>query len=211
MTEHKTLVAALISARKSFKPILKTSTNPHFRSKYSDLASVLEAVGPALTANGIDWWQTPVVIEGKDYMRTTLEHVSGDKRVGEWPILMSKNDAQGFGGGSTYARRYALLAILGEASEDDDGNVAVEAAPAQASYSKTPAKKPEKTLADIKAGDVNPVTGETTMTMELDACKTIEAIDAWVMKWADQIPPEAKQPYRDAVKKLKASIAAKEA
>jgi hypothetical protein len=47
------IAAAFVKAQKAFGPALKTSTNPHFRSKYADLSNCIEAVIEALNDNGI--------------------------------------------------------------------------------------------------------------------------------------------------------------
>ena len=35
----KNIATALVKAQKEFGPALKTSTNPHFRSRYADLSA----------------------------------------------------------------------------------------------------------------------------------------------------------------------------
>ena len=54
----KLIATALVKAQKSFGPALKSATNPHFRSKYADLASCVDAVIDALNDNGIFLFQT---------------------------------------------------------------------------------------------------------------------------------------------------------
>lgn len=48
----KQIATALVKAQNQFGPALKTSTNPHFKSRYADLSAVVEAVVDALNANG---------------------------------------------------------------------------------------------------------------------------------------------------------------
>ncbi len=56
---------------------------------------------------------------------TTLRHVSGNTIEGMLPLEPAKpRDPQSMGSAITYARRYAYMAILGIAAEDDDGNAA---------------------------------------------------------------------------------------
>lgn len=122
----KNLATALVKAQKAFGPALKTSTNPHFRSRYADLSACVEAVIDALNDNGIaliqrnfDHGNSGVTIE------TLFIHESGEiLECGKLHVPASKQDPQGYGSALTYARRYSLMAACGIAPEDDDGNAA---------------------------------------------------------------------------------------
>jgi len=121
------LAAALAKAQGAMKGAVKDSANPFFKSKYADLASVVEAIRAAFSANGLSYIQT-VEPSDKDEVRieTTLLHASGEWiSCGVLSLPVSKHDAQGFGSALTYARRYSLSAAVGVAPEDDDGNAAV--------------------------------------------------------------------------------------
>lgn len=118
------LVAALAKARASFKPVIKDAANPFFKSKYADLAGILDAVVPALSANGLAIYHTTDSASGVLILVTTLAHSSGEYVIGEYPVIPVKNDPQGYGSAITYARRYALSAMLSVAAEDDDGEAA---------------------------------------------------------------------------------------
>lgn len=126
---HKGLFSALAAAQAEMGPALKDATNPHFRSKYADLASVQAACLPALNAHGIAVMQPPVEIDGQRYVKTVLAHESGEREECLVPLIVAKNDMQGYGSAVTYARRYGLMAMAGVAPDDDDGNAAVAAAP----------------------------------------------------------------------------------
>jgi hypothetical protein len=113
------------------KGAIKDSANPFFKSKYADLASVVEAIRAAFSANGLSYIQTVEPSE-KDEVRveTTLLHLSGEWiSCGVLSLPVSKVDAQGYGSALTYARRYSLSAAVGVAPEDDDGNAASAAKP----------------------------------------------------------------------------------
>lgn len=115
---------AFVAAQKSTEAVKKAATNPHFRSKYADLAEVVEAVVPALNNNGIAVVQSPG-FDGKLVSVTTiLIHESGATMTGTLHLNPTKADPQGVGSAITYGRRYALLAMTGAAPEDDDGNAA---------------------------------------------------------------------------------------
>ena len=125
------LAAALAVAQGQMKGAIKDSANPFFKSKYADLASVVEAIRAAFSANGLSYIQTVEPSE-KDEVRveTTLLHSSGEWiSCGVLSLPVSKVDAQGYGSALTYARRYSLSAAVGVAPEDDDGNAASAAKP----------------------------------------------------------------------------------
>jgi hypothetical protein len=121
----KNIASALVRAQRGFAPALKTSTNPHFRSKYVDLAGCIEAVVDSLNAAGIALIQrtsedlTGVTVE------TVFVHESGEMlECGKLHVPASKQDPQGYGSALTYARRYSIMSACGIAPEDDDGNAA---------------------------------------------------------------------------------------
>jgi hypothetical protein len=129
----KALCASLVKAQKGFSPALKSSANPHFKSRYAALDAVVEAVMDSLNANGIFLAQE---VQDSDHgvcVQTTLIHEGGESLSFGWlTVPVSKNDAQGFGSALTYARRYSLMTALGVAPEDDDGNAAAAAPPKKA-------------------------------------------------------------------------------
>lgn len=122
------LATALVAAQKAFAPALKTSTNPHFRSRYADLAACVEAVQDALNANGIALVQrTADCVDGVS-VETVFVHESGEQlSCGSLHVPAAKKDPQAYGSALTYARRYSLMAACGIAPEDDDGNAASSA------------------------------------------------------------------------------------
>jgi hypothetical protein len=125
----KNIATALVKAQKEFGPALKTATNPHFRSKYADLASCVEAVMDALNNNGIYLLQKTHDQQSGIMVETVFVHESGEMlNCGNLYFPASKNDAQGFMSALTYARRGSLMAACGIAPEDDDGNAATRKA-----------------------------------------------------------------------------------
>ena len=123
----KNIAIALVKAQKEMQTPKKGSINPFFKNKYADLNDVLEAVVPALNNNGVVVLQPLVYQDGKNFVRTVLMHESGDIFDSFTEVFMSKqNDAQSYGSGVSYARRYALSSICGIGSEDDDGQKAVK-------------------------------------------------------------------------------------
>lgn len=136
----KNIASALVRAQRGFAPALKTSTNPHFRSKYVDLAGCIEAVVDALNSAGIALIQRTSEDSTGVTVETVFVHESGETlECGKLHVPASKQDPQGYGSALTYARRYSLMAACGIAPEDDDGNAA----------SKTPAPKVSATKTDL--------------------------------------------------------------
>lgn len=129
MTEHTSIYAALAKAQSEMGKALKSAANPHFKSRYADLAEVMDACLPALNSNGIAVFQPMRETDGARYVVTILAHASGETIECAVPLIVQKNDMQGLGSAITYARRYGLMSMAGIAPEDDDGNAAAQAAP----------------------------------------------------------------------------------
>jgi hypothetical protein len=122
------IATALVKAQKAFGPALKSSTNPHFKSRYADLAACVEAVIDALNENGIALVQHSHECADGIIIETIFIHESGEMiSGGKLHVPATKQDAQGYGSAMTYARRYSLQAACGIAPEDDDGNNASRA------------------------------------------------------------------------------------
>lgn len=121
----KNIATALVKAQKAFAPALKSSTNPHFKSKYADLSACVEAVVDSLNANGIFLNQQTSESDSGVIVETVFIHESGELlNCGKLHVPASKQDPQGYGSALTYARRYSLMAACGIAPEDDDGEAA---------------------------------------------------------------------------------------
>lgn len=118
------LAAALSKAQGEIAGASKDKTNPHFKAKYADLASVWDACRSALSKNGLAVMQ-PASANGPSVTVTTiLAHTSGEWIEGELTMTALQNTPQGIGSCLTYARRYALASMVGVAPEDDDANEA---------------------------------------------------------------------------------------
>lgn len=128
----KGIATALAKAQANMGKALKQANNPHFRSKYADLGNVMDACLPALNEAGIALIQPTGEDEHGRYVETILIHgESGESLTCRVPLIVSKNDMQGYGSAVTYARRYGLMAMAGIAPEDDDGHAASKAPPKQ--------------------------------------------------------------------------------
>jgi hypothetical protein len=121
----KNIATALVKAQKAFAPALKNATNPHFRSKYVDLASCVDSVIGALNDNGIFLFQTTTEHPDGVICETSFLHESGERLdCGKLFFPSPKHDPQGFMSCLTYIRRASLMAATSQAPEDDDGNAA---------------------------------------------------------------------------------------
>lgn len=124
----KNLSKALLAAQKNMGGAVKGAKNPYFKSNYSDYNSVLEVAKEPLNEAGVIVLQPTVVREGKTLVETTLLHAdSGEYMSGEMEVVCAKaNDPQAYGSAITYARRYALQAMLSIPSVDDDSESAMQ-------------------------------------------------------------------------------------
>ncbi len=128
----KELLTALAKAQGEFVPYSKDNINEVFSTEtriraYADLASVIAATKTALAGNGLSIMQMP----GWDkddgtYVETLLGHCSGEWIASRLYLYADPRDPHGMGSAISYARRYALQAVLGVAAEDDDGNGAAK-------------------------------------------------------------------------------------
>lgn len=172
------VAAALVKAQKEFGPALKSSSNPHFRSKYADLSACVEAVIEGLNNNGIALMQRVSPSDNGVIVETVFIHESGEViNCGQLHVPASKHDAQGYGSALTYARRYSLMAACGIAPEDDDGNAASKRPTAPA------APTPDITdhLAAIQA-TANSDELAKAFKDAFDACQGNQALQAKVME-----------------------------
>lgn len=194
-TQHPNLFAALAVAQAEMGPALKQSNNPHFKAKYADLGNVMEACLPALNRNGIAVVQPIGQDETGPYVKTILLHASGETMdFCRCPLIVNKDDMQGFGSAVTYARRYGLMAMAGIAPEDDDGNAAV---------SSRTTRMDDPTVADDMAVFVAAVSSACVtleMAQDLNTLKTIFSglrrdvqADASVIKAKDKRKAELSQ------------------
>lgn len=141
----KELATALAKAQAEIENASKNAANPHFRSKYADLAEVLNTVRPVFAKHGIAIVQAPSYDGGVASVETMLTHTSGEWMANTCSAPVSKADAQGVGSAITYLRRYSLAAFAGVAQEDDDGNASVGHRPQQTQAKPVAAGKPTLT------------------------------------------------------------------
>ena len=118
----KELTKALITFHVKVDTIKKDAKNPFFKSSYASLSNILDGTNDALIESGLTVAQFP---EGDYGLETILMHESGEWIQANFTMRPVKDDPQSRGSALTYARRYALAAILSlNIDDDDDGNLA---------------------------------------------------------------------------------------
>lgn len=134
------LATAMAKAQLEIENASKNAANPHFRSKYADLAEVLNTVRPVFAKHGLAVIQSPSFEDGIASVETTIAHSSGQWISSTVSAPVSKQDAQGVGSCITYCRRFGLSSMAGISQEDDDANSAVGGPGAK----KKPAASPDE-------------------------------------------------------------------
>jgi len=184
MTKETTIYQAFIAAQKQFGPALKTSTNPHFRSRYADLSACVEAVIDALNDNGLGLIQTTHPCDDGVTVETILVHESGaTMSSGLLHLPASKQDCQGYGSALSYGRRYSLMAICGIAPEDDDGNRAskqpeIKPKSEPVATKETKKSRIERTIYDIRTLSEEQQ-GPAAEYLKQHSCEYSEALGVW--------------------------------
>lgn len=137
----KNLALAMNKAQSQMGGAHKGKNNPFFKSSYADLGAVVQAVKEPFADNGLAYIQFPIEENGRVGVETILTHTSGEWISNKFTVQLTKQDAQGAGSAITYCRRYALQAIAGIPSEDDDGNAASKPAASKLGAKKTVSPK----------------------------------------------------------------------
>jgi hypothetical protein len=182
------LAGALAKAQAEILVATKDGENPHFKSRFTTLAEVFDAVREPLSKNNLSIVQAPQQGDGNaHYLETTLMHSSGQWMKSYHPLHPVKNDPQSVGSAITYARRYALCAMVGVVGreEDDDGEAAHGRGPAtppsrQAAPAKPaapPAAKPTSAPVSKPAAAKTPL-GFEKLKAEMEAATTMEELQA---------------------------------
>ena len=123
----QTIVEALVKAQAAMTGASKDTKGHH--GKYATLASVWDTIRKPLTDNGLAVTQHTAWSDeaGVMILTTQLHHTSGEVMESEYPVLADYANPQRIGSALTYARRYSLMALVGVAPEDDDGQAAADA------------------------------------------------------------------------------------
>lgn len=136
----KSIAGALLLFQNKVGAVKKDAVNPFFKSKYASLNTIIEHINLPLSECGLSYAQFP----DESGLTTILMHSeSGEYLQSTYLMPVAKqNDPQAVGSAITYARRYALGAILGLAiDEDDDANAATQQPKANHNVSVEESKK----------------------------------------------------------------------
>lgn len=132
-TTPKSIAEALANAQRELIDPPRSAWNPHFKTRYADLCTVLQTVRPVLARHGIALVQaTQLDDQGHMVLVTRLLWGHEEQIASYYPVTPQQNTPQGMGAALTYARRYALAALVGVASDDDDDGNAASEKPAKA-------------------------------------------------------------------------------
>jgi len=124
-TEIGLISAALSKAQSAMKHAVKESSNPHFKSRYADLANCIDACREVLGSHDLSLTQSIAIMEtGSPVLITMIAHKSGQWLKSICPLINERNTCQSFGSAVTYMRRYSLCAMLNISADDDDGSAA---------------------------------------------------------------------------------------
>jgi hypothetical protein len=189
----KEIFTALSKAQSQIRGAVKENTNPHFKSRYADLESVIDAIRKPLADNGLAFMQA--VSDG--YIQTIVMHQSGEQLVSTLPFVGQMTDMQKLSAALTYARRQGLCTAFGVPQVDDDGNAAAApvVAPAPVAKKAPPAAKPVVEPATV------PVPEDTPGDIP-------EPIPPGLL-YDGVIPPEAEENYRKQLEAWNAHKASK--
>jgi hypothetical protein len=139
------LIGALVQAQAQMGKAKKGATNPHFRNKYADLATVLECIVPALNAHGVALLQTPGwdADAGLVTMTTILAHETGGMMTSTASCELGRGSGpQALGSTISYLRRFTAKSVLALPEEDDDGHAAQAHSSPRAVTSVAPGQRP---------------------------------------------------------------------
>lgn len=148
MEKSQDIYSKLLEVQRELDPIKKSEINPHFKSSYFDINSLLSSLKPVLSEAGILLLQPIERIEGKMCITTILRSVDDGSEIKGCMDLPALTDCQKMGGAITYYRRYSLQSLLGLEAEDDDGNTASE--PWTNMQARSPAAQPPSATAKSK-------------------------------------------------------------
>ena len=207
MTEqHRNIYMALAAAQAEMGTVKKGSVNSGFKSKYADLADVVATVSPALNAQGIAFFHVPASQGDQWVMRTVLAHGATDTQVScDVPLIIGKNDMQGYKSASTYAKRIGMESLTGVAPEDDDGTAAAKAAPRyMPTVSVAPLDANGKSNKEIKEA-------YERLSRMLVNCSTLDDMEGWLEISADDrnnLPEDMHESLRGAYKRRRDELKA---
>lgn len=178
------LIESLAKAQSEMNHAAFDQTNPHFKSKFASLKSVIDAIKPALNANGIFFMQVSHPLDHGVGIETIFCKADEKLSTGVVMVPVDKANAQGLGSALTYAKRYSLAMACGIAADlDDDGNGAAAAPPQRKAQSVV------RTVIEQEGIVVNEITRDAYVTQLLE--KVTEADTSGVQELVDELSKES--------------------
>lgn len=203
------LATALAKAQGIMANAVINKVNPHFKSKYADLAAIREAVMQPLAQNGIAIVQLVGSDENGAFLTTRLVHASGQWIESIHPLPTTAKP-QEFGSALTYARRYSLAAICGiSAEEDDDANNASEPMQTVRAPSPTPPRVAAPAPKDATSTAAEWAKNQTTVIRTLSS---VQALADWekkndaTLKRLEKAAPEAADALFDVIREARSKL-----
>jgi hypothetical protein len=194
--------AALAKAQGQIEGASKGKVNPAFKSKYADLASIWDACREPLSANGLAVLQIPNETADGMMLVTMITHSSGQWFRSSYPVRPVQATPQGLGSALTYSRRYSLMAMVGIAPEDDDGEAAMGRGHQQPANVQPITQKPsEPAQIDRKVA----ATTTAALVLAISQCNTADTLSDW---WKAH-QTEIKALPADMVTEVKAAASAR--
>lgn len=203
--------SALAKAQSTFLSPIKDAKYNYGR--YATLSGCLEAVKPALNANGLFLSQIVEPMDARNLrIKTLVFHESGEYlELGSIIVSIDTggrmNANQAAGSAITYGRRYSLCAALGISAieDDDDGNASGQGSAGEHyAQRKAPVAQPKPTISQEQ---VNATVAD--YQAKFDACATPEDLTELAKEVGKQIKPVRDAlvtAYKDARKRINAEL-----
>lgn len=210
------LEEALLQVQRKVPSFQRNALNPHFKSRYTSLDTLLDSVLPLLQEEELLWRTYPCVTsEGKAGLRYKMTHVpSGESDEDVMALMIDKGTPQAQGSGISYGRRYALVAYLNLViDQDDDGNAATSAA----KEATLPAQETSKPAVTASTPEEQAVLRQSIADLTLELQKSPEEwakVEAWSKERSIDLTNPAANKVRaveSALRKKLDTLAAKRA
>lgn len=194
------LLTALLAAKQAFRGAHKGSKNSHFGNAYATLEDVLEAVEPALHANGLLLTQELSVEDTRvPTLITQLWHVESGQSLRTVQVLApARTDNHSLAGAVTYFRRTQIKTLLCIAETDDDGNEASGVGNRGAVVAKV--RKPAAAAAAPVAEQAGSADGydEMTVVAKIRELQTVRELQTYLQSVVPHLDANAKVSVRAA-------------
>jgi len=189
------LAAALVAAIAQTKDVVADATNPFHKNTYATLGAHLEATKGIFAKHGLAIVQFPHGDGNQVGINTMVIHKDGGYIQNYVTIPVASEGFKGQDAGSlfSYLRRYALAAVAGLATTDDDAEsdrvtrapAYAAKAPAPAPIARTVPKAASAAPTAIPAGDIDP-----SMVLPFGRSKglqigelTVDDLSYWANTW----------------------------